>query len=84
MTDPKEDAAPEAPDEKAPESDKGKDKGAALASPEVMYWRWSKADRELFLRVKAMLKITSNTDVLRFALGAAERELARSGAGRSS
>lgn len=54
----------------------------AQETPEVMHWRWTKDDRALFLRVKQALMIKGNTDVLRFALGAAERELARSGAGR--
>jgi hypothetical protein len=61
-------------DDKVPES--GRD---AEAAPAVLFWRWKEADRELFLRVKGMLRIMSNTDVLRFALGAAERELTRAG-----
>jgi hypothetical protein len=76
MTEPKEMSGHETDDD-APDSGQGKDR--AKETPEVMYWRWTGLDRESFLRVKKMLRITSNTDVLRFALGAAERELTRAG-----
>ena len=59
-------------EEGAPESDRTTDS---------INWRMNEDDQALFARVKGMLKIRSNADVLRFALGAAERELSRS-AGR--
>jgi len=62
-----------AKDDKAPDSGRDGDD-----IPAVLFWRWTKTDRELFARVKEAVKIRSSTDVLRFALGAAERELARS------
>ncbi len=47
--------------------------------PAIVYWRWDDVDRELFARVREMSRLKSTAEVLRFALGAAERELKRSG-----
>jgi hypothetical protein len=50
--------------------------------PDVLNWRLTDEDRALLLRVRILTKLKSNPEVLRFALGAAERELSRAG-GRS-
>ena len=51
----------------------------AEEGPAEILWRLSSADRALFARIKKMSRLPQNPDVLRFALGAAEREMTRAG-----
>jgi hypothetical protein len=62
------------PNDEAPDS--GPDKSDA---PAVVYWRWEEQDRVLFGEVREMSHLKSTAEVLRFALGAARRELTRAG-----
>lgn len=51
--------------------------------PKIITWRLDDDDRALLHRVRALTGIQGNTDLLRFALGAAVREVSRAGGGGS-
>ena len=67
-------AEPKKDDNDAPEGPDG---------PKIVTWRLTDDDRALFTRARGLSGITGASDLVRFALGAAVRELNRAGGGSS-
>ncbi|MEK9646455.1 MAG: hypothetical protein VW547_13005 [Alphaproteobacteria bacterium] len=67
-------AEPKKDDSESPEGPDG---------PKIVTWRLTDDDRALFMRARELSGITGASDLVRFALGAAVRELTRAGGGSS-
>ena len=65
------------------EPKKDDDSPEGPVGPEVVTWRLTDDDRARWLRVRELSGIKGAADLVRFALGAAERELNRAAGGSS-